>query len=330
MKKRFKKWLGIIILLFLIYLVYWLYTVDFSQDKEVEFGVTFSNKYAQELSLDSRQVLIAILDDLKVKKFRLMAYWDEIEQLQDSYNFSQLDWQLQEISQRQGEVILSIGHRLPRWPECHWPGWTFQLSREQRQQKILELLEKTVKRYQNNSVIKAWQIENEPFLKVFGECPKPDKDFFKQEVQLVRSLDNRPVIITESGELSTWLRAAKLADYVGSSVYRITWNKRWGYFYYPLPPSHYYLKAQIVRLLTSAKGVFVSEMQMEPWLGMPALLTPLSEQYHSMNVQQFQKNLNYAKRTGLSPNYLWGAEWWYWLREQGDGSIWQLAKEIWR
>ena len=59
------------------------------------------------------------------------------------------------------------------------------------------------------------------------------------------------------------------------------------------------------------------------------LLTSLEEQSHSMNPEIFVKNINYAKRTGLSPVYFWGAEWWYWLKEQGDDSIWQAAKDIW-
>lgn len=329
MKKRFKKWFVIIILAFLAYLIYWLYTVDFSKNKEIEFGVTFSDKYAEEIGLDPQQVLTVLLDELRVKKFRLMAYWDKIEKIKDSYDFTNLDWQLNEIEKRGGEISLVIGHRLPRWPECHWPAWTFKLNQAERQEEVLELLNIIVDRYKGNQIVTSWQVENEPFLRVFGECPRPDNDFFKKEIELVRSLDSRPVVVTESGELSTWLKASSLADYIGTSVYRITWNKRWGYFYYPLPPSHYYLKAKAVKLLTSVDDIFISEMQMEPWLGMPALQTPLGEQYRSMNAQRFQKNLNYVKRTGLSPVYLWGVEWWYWLKEQGDSSIWNLAKKIW-
>jgi hypothetical protein len=119
-----------------------------------------------------------------------------------------------------------------------------------------------------------------------------------------------------------------LADYIGASVYRITWNKHWGYFYYPLPPAYYYLKTKLVKLLSPVKDIFISEMQMEPWLGRPVIRTSLKEQYRSMNTKQFQKNLKYVKRTGLSPIYFWGVEWWYWLKSQGDESLWNLAKKI--
>ena len=318
------------LLILVLYLVLWLYRADFSQGQAVEFGVSFSPKYASQLQLNPYQVLTAILDELKIRKFRLMAYWDEIEASPGNYDYFNLDWQLREIAKRQGEVSLVIGHRLPRWPECHWPAWAYQLTDEQRQQKILELLIKTIQRYKDTSVISSWQVENEPYLRVFGECPKPDTDFYKEEVALVKRLDDRPIVVTESGELSTWLRAGRLADWVGTSIYRITWNKYFGYFYYPLPPAFYNLKTQLVKLLTGVNDVFISEMQMEPWLDRPVVEAPISEQYRSMNADQFQKNINYVKRTGLSPVYLWGVEWWYWLAGQGDASLWQLAEQLGR
>ena len=328
MKKRIKLIIEVLIAVIFIIAIIWLYRADFSKDKKIEYGVSFSAKYAKELGLNPYLVLKATLDELGVKNFRLMAYWDEIEKIKGQYNFTNLDWQIKEIGKREGKVVLSVGHRLPRWPECHWPDWTYKLNQTERQKEVEKFIITTVNRYKEDPVITAWQVENEPFLKVFGECPKPDLDFYKQEIKLVKSLDSRPIIATESGELSTWLKASKIADLVGTSVYRITWNKLWGYFYYPLPPAYYYLKAQIIKFLTPVDDIFVSEMQMEPWLGMPVVKAPLDIQYKSMNAKQFQKNFEYIKKTGLSPIYMWGVEWWYWLKEQGDVSIWNLAKKI--
>ena len=47
--------------------------------EDIEFGVTFSNKYATQLGLDWQDAYIKTLDDLNVKKLRLIAYWDETE-----------------------------------------------------------------------------------------------------------------------------------------------------------------------------------------------------------------------------------------------------------
>lgn len=324
----YKKIIKIAISCFLILVIVWLYLADFSKNKTIEYGVSFSQKYAAELNLDWQETYLALLDDLQVKKLRLMAYWDLLEPMAGSYDFTDLDWQINEAESRGAQIILTIGHRLPRWPECHWPNWTYTLNQSEREGQILQLLKTIIERYQNTSAIIAWQVENEPFLRIFGQCPPPNNDFYKQEIKLVKLLDARPIIVTESGELSTWFRAAGLADYVGASVYRITWNKHFGYLYYPLPPAYYYLKAQLVKWLTPAKDIFVSEMQMEPWLGLPVVWTSLSDQSHSMNLNRFIKNFNYVKRSGLSPVYFWGGEWWYWLKEQGNGDIWEAARKI--
>ncbi|MCX6786006.1 MAG: cellulase family glycosylhydrolase [Candidatus Komeilibacteria bacterium] len=325
-----KKNIELLIFLALAGIIIWLYAADFSKSRAVEFGVTFSQKYASDLHLDWQKTLTAMLDDLKIRKFRLVAYWDLIEKNKDNYNFADLDWQVKEIAKRGGQAVLVIGHRVPRWPECHWPDWTYRLSDAERADSILKLLKETVTHFKPYQNIMAWQVENEPFLKVFGRCPTPDNNLYKQEVALVKSLDSRPAVVTESGELSTWLRGGLLADNLGVSIYRITWSNLFGYFYYPLPPAFYYLKAGLVKLLTGVKVVFISEMQMEPWLPMSILATPLADQYHSMDLAKFDKNLAYVKRTGLSPVYFWGAEWWYWLKAQGDASIWNEAKKIWK
>jgi len=329
-RRHYKKIMEIAISGILLAIVIWLYLGDFSKGKTIEYGASFSQKYAAELNLDWPEAYLALLDDLQVKKLRLMAYWDLLEPEMGNYNFADLDWQINEAKSRSAEIILAIGHRLPRWPECHWPNWTYTLNQSQREEQILQLIRTVIERYQNDSSITAWQVENEPFLRIFGECPAPNNNFYKQEIKLIKLLDARPVVVTESGELSTWLRAANLADYVGTSVYRITWNKHFGYLYYPLPPAYYYLKARLVKWLTPVKDIFISEMQMEPWLGLPVVWTSLEDQARSMDLERFIKNFNYVKRSGLSPIYFWGAEWWYWLKEQGDRGIWEAAKEIFK
>ncbi len=319
-----------VMIIALILFIVWLYQADFSRGQNFVFGVTFSQKYATELKLDWRETLRAMLNDLKIKQFRLVAYWDLLEPEPGQYDFSDLDWQVNEVARLGGQIILALGQRVPRWPECHWPNWLYRYDQEQKNEKILALLEQIVNRYKNNPGIIAWQVENEPWLKVFGQCPPPDADFYQQELDLVRSLDARPVSITESGELSTWLKGGSRANWLGVSVYRITWNNWLGYFYYPLPPAHYYLKSRLVEFLTKTEKVFVSEMQAEPWLWQPILNVHLAEQYHSMNLDKFKTNLVYARKTGLSPIYLWGAEWWYWLKEQGDAAIWNEARKLWQ
>ena len=48
-----------------------------------------------------------------------------------------------------------------------------------------------------------------------------------------------------------------------------------------------------------------------------------------MDLERFQKNIKFAKKTGLDEFYLWGAEWWYWLKTKHDKpEIWEEAKKL--
>src|SRR3989344_8848643 len=92
------------------------------------WGVDFSCLYAKQLGLDYKEALNAIVNDLKVKEFRLSAHWSEIEKIEGNYDFSELDYQVEAIGNSGGRIILAVGKRLPRWPECHIPDWTKQLT----------------------------------------------------------------------------------------------------------------------------------------------------------------------------------------------------------
>src|SRR3989344_5441507 len=96
--------------------VFFLYAKPKPQ-QNINYGVNFSNKYAQELGQDWKDVYIKILDDLKVKNLRLVAYWDDIEKIRNVYDFSDIVWQLQEADKRGGNVIMTIGRKVPRYPE---------------------------------------------------------------------------------------------------------------------------------------------------------------------------------------------------------------------
>ena len=313
-------------------LVVWLYFADFSQGAKMDYGVTFSSKYTQELGLNWPSVYLEILNDLKVRDFRLVLYWDEAEKERGVYDWSGLDWQLDELAKVNGRAIVALGERVPRWPECHTPAWANNLSREEKQVALNNFVEQAVNHYKNQPAIISWQVENEPFLNSFGICQDLDKTAFRKEVATVRANDTRPIVITESGELSTWLGGGIIGDQVGTSVYRVVWNKTVGYFYYPLPPAYYYLKAKLINFLTGEAKFFVSEMQMEPWSeGQLVIFLPLEKQLQGMDVVKFKNNLEYSKRVGLGPVYLWGVEWWYWLKEkENDSSLWNTAQEIWR
>jgi hypothetical protein len=47
-----------------------------------------------------------------------------------------------------------------------------------------------------------------------------------------------------------------------------------------------------------------------------------------MDFKKFKENIDFAKKTGLDTIYLWGVEWWYWLKEKGNESILDEAKTL--
>lgn len=311
--------------------------------KKINWGVNFSQKHSQNLGLDWKENYFALLDDLNVKNIKLITHWDLIEPKKDEYDFEDLDWQIKEAEKRDTKIILVIGMKTGRWPECHIPDWAKNLSKEEQQKEILEMIEKIVLRYKNSKAIEIWQIENEPFFP-FGICPWVDKNFLKKEINLVKSIDqDRPILISDSGEGSLWIQAAQLGDLVGTTLYRKVWfsfswekrllpffPKKLGFYVsYPFPPIFYWRKALYINKLFGKKVICI-EFQAEPWG--PVLLYDLSlkEQEKTMNLEQFKNNIEFAKKTGFDTFYLWGAEWWFWLKEkQNDSSIWNEARKLW-
>lgn len=295
-----------------------------------EYGITFSAKYAQELGLDPQEVMAAILDDLRVKTLRIPAYWDELEPMRGVWDFSNLDWQIEMVRNRGVKVILAMGAKVPRWPECHAPKWTDNLTDEQFYQEISRMLAEVVSHYKNNPTISMWQVENEALFR-FGVCRKVSLEDLKKEIALVRSLDSRPIMTTDSGELSTWWKTYGLTDVLGTSVYRVVRTPVIGYWHYWfIPPYFYKLKADILKFFKGPIDIIVSELSCEPWVDGPIIKSTFAEQDKSMDIKQFKKNLDYARKLNFKSIYLWGAEWWYWRKVSGNSGYWDLAKEFFR
>ncbi len=325
--KRFFVLEIIVLVLIFFSFAFLIVTIRPPKKDNIKLGVTYSLNYAQELGIDWKKAYLEILDDLKVRYIRLPIYWNIIEPYPGRFDFSKFDFMVEEAEKRGVKIIAVVGRRQPRWPECHVPSWAQNNIESIQQIHILQSIKETVNRYKNSYAIYAWQVDNEPFFSIFGLCPDPDMKFYKEELELVRDLDTRPIVVTDSGELSTWIRTAGLADILGISMYRITWNKYFGYWYYPLSPSFYWKKFLAVSPLVE-RGI-ITELQAEPWFAKSIFQTPLSEQYKSMNEDILKDNVDFAVRTGFDEIYLWGVEWWYWLKDKkGEDGMWQTAKEI--
>ncbi len=326
-----KTFLKVSLTLFFTLLAFFLVFSYRPNPEKINYGVSFSKYRAEELGLNYRAVFISILDELNVKKFRLSAHWPMVEPSRDSYDFSALDFQISEAEKRGAEIILSVGRRLPSWPECHIPDWAKPLSWEEQKTQILEVIEEVVMRYKDRSNIKYWQVENEPFLSVFAKdhCGDLDKDFLDEEIALVKKLDpSRKILVTDSGNLGLWFQAWKRGDLFGTSVYMYLWNPELGQIRSVYLPSFYKAKTNLMRVMFGDKESLLIELSLEPWLIEPITTAPISVQLERMNSEKFDEIINFAEKTGFDEQYLWGVEWWYWMKEKGYEDFWHKGREI--
>lgn len=314
-------------------IIFWLFFI-FSwapvyEPHEIEHGVTFSKKQSQALGLDWKANYLALFDEMGVKKIRLAAYWDDIQPEVGIYNWEDLDWQIDEAEKRNAEIILVMGNRVPRWPECHIPDWADAISKEDREKATLEYITETISRYRLRPSITYWQIENEPFLKYFGICPEFDVDFLDTEIALAKSLDSRPIIITDSGELSAWIPAAKRGDIFGSTLYLNTYSRTLDhYIRYPISPIFFRVKKNISNLFAHPHDWILIEVQGEPW-GKDAFQNlPQAERNITMTPEIFKEIEEFSRQTGFRTFYWWGVEFWYWEKARGNNFYWEEGKRM--
>jgi len=292
---------------------------------EINYGVTFSPRYATYLQLDWKQAYQAVLTDLKVKHLRLMAYWGEIEPLEGQYDFTNLDYQMNEATKNGADVILAVGRKVPRWPECFDPTW-LTIDEEKNNQALLKAIEATVTRYKDSKALAMWQVENEPFFK-FGECPSISRETVEAEIKLVKALDpSHPVVTTDSGEWGYFDKLKGLSDKLGISLYRQVNHVILGGLDYAFPAFLYHLKIDL--LGWSSEKTIVTEMQSEPWLRTGLMDASVNEQLKVFNIRNFNDNLTYLKTAGFKEVYFWGVEWWLYLKQDGHPEIWEAAKNL--
>jgi len=298
--------------------------------KEFKFGVTFIPQYAKYFDLNPEETMQAMIDDLSIRHFRLVSYWDEIEKTPGVYDFSELDWQFKKAVDSGSTVSLAIGLRQPRWPECHMPKWAEQQSKEQWAPELKTFMGKVIERYKDNPALESYQLENEFFLDVFGICPDFSRDRLIDEFNFVKQQDpNHTVIISRSNNALGLPVGKPRPDKFGISVYKRVWDrtvtKR--YFEYPFPAWFYAFLAGAGEIVTG-KDMIIHELQTEPWgpdKGIKEI--SIAEQNKSLDAKRLKDRIAYGKATGMREVDLWGVEMWYWRKtKMHDPSLWNAGQ----
>lgn len=291
------------------------------------FGITFSTVYAKQLGLDVKEAYQSMIDELGVRHIRLPVYWSEIETESGVYQWEMLDALVEASERASVKLTPVIGMKVPRWPECFIPGWANTLTDTERHERVLDFMKVVVERYRLSSALWRWQVENEPFL-AFGECPAITLPELKERIELVRSLDDRPIQLTVSGELQPWKPLAEFADVLGISLYRTTWDERFGFFVYPLESEYYTVRSRLVA--GHVESVIVSELQAEPWFPEPIASRALTEWYDFFDREALRSNIQFVRDADIAEAYVWGVEWWYALKKAGEERLWDEGKMIFK
>lgn len=299
---------------------------------DIRYGITWSVPYAQFLGVDSQDGLEAILSDMNVKHVRIPAYWPLVEPTSDILQTDWLQAQLDLVAKHGAKATIVLGARQPRWPECWIPDWALAKTEAEQKEAQLAYIDHVFNTFKDDPAVGAWQIENEANLRSFMKCRGNDNVFVKKEIDRIRAKEQtrpnpRPIVTTESGELSSWLSFAMNADRIGFSVYRVVRQPSGRVFRYTLiPPWFYERKAMLLSLFI--KETYVSEFQMEPWVTTDIREATQADYDETFAVSTVDKNFDYAERMGYHDIDLWGAEWWYWMKTQkGSGEYWDAIKK---
>lgn len=295
-------------------------------------GTTFIPNYARYFGLDPKETLQASINDLGIKRYRLVSYWKDIEPQPGVYTFEELDWQFDMIEQAGGQVSLAIGLRQPRWPECHGPAWAMAKPMSQWREDLKVFMGKVIERYKDRASLVEYQLENEFFLSVFGECPDFSRDRLVDEYQFVKLADPRtPIVVSRSNNGVGLPIREPVPDKYAISVYKRVWDKTLTkrYFEYPFPAWFYATLAGGGEIVKN-RALFVHELQTEAWLppGYSMVNAPISELYKSLNPERLERRIDYGVGTGMRTIDLWGMEWWYHMKTKRNApELWETAKQ---
>ncbi len=306
-------------------------------DEPLKIGITFVPNYARYFGIDPEASMQAMIDELGVKRFRVVSYWDTHEATRGTYNFDELDWQFQKAEAHDVKLSLAVGLRQPRWPECHMPAWAMSLPKEQWYKELERYIAAVVNRYRGSPALDSYQLENEYFLTVFGECPDFSRDRLISEYNLIKRLDpSHPLIVSMSNNALGTPVNEPTPDMWAISVYKRVWDKTITrrYVEYPFPAWYYAFRAGWVEI-TRGHDSFIHELQTEAWLpddGSSRFhmndLASIPEQNKSLDPERLRGRIEYGRATGMRTIDLWGAEWWYWRKTVAhDPALWNTARE---
>lgn len=313
-------------------------------------GTTFSQLQCRYLDLGYREAFRQICQ-LGLDQIRLCCYWNELEPQPNQFDFTTLDWLLEEADRQRIPVILAVGMKVPRWPEFHFPSWLSDRHEtragktplDQRSPAVadytLRFIDAVVSHTRDASAVNYWQVENEPFtqLEITGGRFL-SYEFVRQEVELVRQLrqPQQQILLTGSITLpfadfaedaAAFQECAATADAVGINVYSKVPVGQTRYYIEPQPSFWQTLQIWQTQLQQSGKAAWIAEAQAEPWE--PQQLVATKGIHHpSSSPEQAIQLVDRLTTLGYPSILLWGCEYWYWHQQQGRSFWWETMQQL--
>jgi hypothetical protein len=179
-------------------------------------GFSYSPLISQNAGRDPAQDLGRLLEATDPDVVRLPVYWEDVEPTPYQLDFSSIDPLLAVVaihnldSLHQTRVVLTVGARNFLYPELHEPVWAGP-----RQQPYLDqaqsgaayrvYFDTSIERYRDSPLLYAWQVENEPLDYVGNVSTGADQitsSELEWEMGEVHRLDpaHQAVITTYDGE----------------------------------------------------------------------------------------------------------------------------------
>jgi hypothetical protein len=286
--------------------------------------------------------LAELLGRLQPDIVRLPVYWLTVAPTPTSLDYSEIDRLIDTIrshnakkGSRPTQVVLVVGARNLVYPEVHLPQWldsgqAQNLATLLRTSSYQRYLETTFHRYAGLSLLRAWQVENEPLDNATSEQVKKGalpEALVRSEVELLRSIDlAHEVVVTSfnSSHVILDLKAASPmawlfthlpgAKPVGHPYQALTVGDTLGLDLYVVTES---TPLEVISASTRiswkeealdfwqneaekyGRGLWITEMQASPWIGTSGFtvndLLTSSLAYHGH---------------GVSVYLLWGVENW--------------------
>ena len=322
--------------------------------EDLRVGTTFSSVQAGYLDQEEKETYLKVLD-LGFDLIRLGAYWSRIEKTEGVFDFSVLDWEILKAKEKGVPVVLTVGMKAPRWPEYFIPEWVFEkvdlpygsdvsksmLLRE----KTLNFIKKVISRYKDEDIIKYWQVENEALNRFGGENWYIGKDFFEEEVRLVRKLDGgkRPIILTAATYPNSVLRflshigishdplfdSLRLCDILGVNVYPIVGQKFLGinlYFRTNKRTRDKYFSALTKKIKETGKTLWITELQAEPWEPGHVAYKPKKIPVTAV-AEETERFIEEFSQLGIETILLWGVEYWLYRYDKHNDRTWHEMLE---